>query len=104
MNASRLANPLPRGREMNATYPSQFWIVADLSELQHGFVCETLEDVHTAIDTIHGKNGQPFRVLRVGEGELGRDVTSDFLPDEEDPVFGASKTDFAHQLRMEGAA
>lgn len=90
-------------KHFRPTFPEQFWIVADLAELHHGFVCETLQDVYDAIDTIHGKNGQPFHVLRVGVDEIGRDVTADFLPDEDEPDFDAyASADRLHQERMEG--
>lgn len=90
-------------KHFTPTFPAEFWIVANLSELQHGFVCETIQDVHDAIDCIEGKRGQKWRVLKVGDDELGRDVTADFLPDEDEPDFDAyAAADRLHQEHMEG--
>lgn len=69
-------------RHTKPEFPAEFWIVADLSELQHGRVCTTREDVCDAIDLAE-RNCEQWRVFRVGTGELGRDVTAEFIRDDE---------------------
>lgn len=65
------------------TFPSEFFIVADLSELDHGSICLRLEEVHEAVSKAI-QRGDTWTVGRFGEGELGRDVSHDFIPDEPD--------------------
>lgn len=63
------------------TFPAEFWIVADLSELEQGRICLTEDDIHERIEEFTDR-GERWCVMRVGAGEIGRDVTLDFLPDE----------------------
>lgn len=65
------------------TFPDCFWIVADLSELDHGSICLRREDAQERVLKAI-QRGEPWTVGRFGSGELGRDVSHEFLPDEPD--------------------
>ena len=76
-------------RHIRPTFPSEFWIVADLSELHQGLICTTRDQVEDAV----GKAiqvGWPWAVGRFGDGELGRDVSHEFVPDDADEWAGTS--------------
>ena len=65
------------------TFPSEFFIVADLSELDHGSICLRREDAQEMVLKAI-QRGEQWTVGRFGSGELGRDVSHEFLPDEPD--------------------
>lgn len=65
------------------TFPDCFWIVADLSELHHGSICLRREDAQEMVLKAI-QRGEQWAVGRFGNGELGRDVSHEFLPDEPD--------------------
>lgn len=76
-------------RHIRPTFPSEFFVVADLSELHHGMICLTREDVEDSIYKA-SLRGEKCSVLRVGLDELGRDVSFEFEPESTDEWAGTS--------------
>jgi hypothetical protein len=91
-------NALHRRPRFEANFPAEFWIVANLSELDHGYVCKTREDVRDRIEGFE-KRGERWWVLCVGDGERGYDVTAEFVADDE-PEEYAERHDADRRYKM----
>lgn len=70
-------------RHIRPTFPSEYFVVADLSDLDHATVCTRREDAQeTVLKAI--QRGEPWAVMRCGLDEFGRDVSFEFAPEQPD--------------------